>query len=86
MDKNEMMDAFIEDINSKNIRGLNGKLIIARPKYYFKDKPYAIICESKMKISELWIDVVIYETLYDNPEGRVWVREKGQFYKLFERK
>jgi hypothetical protein len=51
--------------------------------YYFKGKPYRIFSESKMKISELWIDVVIYEALYDCPDGKYWVREKGQFFKLF---
>ena len=30
-----------------------------------------------------WIDVVIYECLYDNPDGMVWVRTKEQFYNLF---
>lgn len=54
--------------------------------YEFKGKPYSIVCESKMKISELWIDVVIYKTEYNNPDGMYWVREKGQFYKLFSKK
>lgn len=53
--------------------------------YEYKGKPYSVMCESKMKISELWIDVVIYKTEYDNPDGKYWVREKGQFYKLFKK-
>jgi hypothetical protein len=52
--------------------------------YYYKGKPYKIFAESKMKISNLWIDVIIYETLYDNKDGKYWVREKGQFYELFK--
>lgn len=43
--------------------------------YEFKEKQYSIVCESRMKISELWIDVVIYMTEYDNLEGKYWVRE-----------
>jgi len=55
--------------------------------YYYKermDKPYRIVTESKMKISNLWIDVVIYEALYENKDGQIWVREKGSFYELFK--
>lgn len=48
------------------------------------DKPYRIVTESKMKISNLWIDVVIYEALYENKDGQIWVREKGSFYELFK--
>jgi hypothetical protein len=33
-----------------------------------------------------WVEVVIYETLYENPDGRVWVREKEQFFKLFKKR
>jgi len=51
--------------------------------YYYKDKPYKILYESKIKISEIWIDCIIYECLYENPEGMIWVREKNQFFKLF---
>ena len=43
-------------------------------KYYYKermDKPYRIVTESKMKISNLWIDVVIYEALYENKDGQI---------------
>ncbi len=52
--------------------------------YSYKGNPYKIFSETKMKISNLWIDVVIYETLYENPDGKYWVREKGQFYELFK--
>lgn len=33
-----------------------------------------------------WVDVVIYECLYENPDGQIWVREKTQFYELFKTK
>lgn len=51
--------------------------------YYYKGKPYSIVTESKMKIGELWIDVVIYQTEYENSDGTIYVREKNSFYKLF---
>jgi hypothetical protein len=75
--------------------------------YYFKGKPYVILWESKMKISDLrnvihlnwwqrfllrlifgknqWLDIVIYKCMYDNPEGKIWVREKSEFYRLFSK-
>jgi hypothetical protein len=35
---------------------------------------------------EEWINVVIYQCLYDNPDGDIWVREREQFYELFKSK
>ncbi len=53
-------------------------------KYYsYKDKPYEIVSESKIKIGGTWIDVVIYKCLYENPDGMIWVREKKEFFSLF---
>ena len=65
--------------------------------YYYKGKPYKVLLETKAKASGFadamdvdrydasreWIDVVIYECLYENPDGMVWVRTKEQFYNLF---
>lgn len=51
--------------------------------YYYDGKPYRLFANSKFKIGKLWIDVIIYETLYDNPDGKYWVRENGEFHKLF---
>lgn len=51
--------------------------------YKYKDKPYKISHESKMKLNGVWIDVIIYECLYENPDGMIWVRKKEEFFKLF---
>lgn len=52
--------------------------------YYFKRKPYKIFCNSKLKFEDEWKDVVIYEALYNNPDGKYWVRFKDQFFELFK--
>lgn len=31
-----------------------------------------------------WIDVVIYQCLYVNPDGHIWVREYNEFFNLFK--
>lgn len=54
--------------------------------YYYKDKPYRIIQESKVKIEGVWYPCIIYECLYENPEGMVWVRPKESFFQLFKPK
>lgn len=36
-----------------------------------------------MKVDGKWIDCVIYQTLYDNPDGVFWVRSSKEFYNLF---
>jgi len=51
--------------------------------YTFKQKPYYIFQESKMKINGEWIDCVIYKTLYHNPDGELWVRSSEEFFSLF---
>jgi hypothetical protein len=52
--------------------------------YYYKEKPYKIFCNSKIKINNIWEDVVIYECLYENPDGKYWVRFNDDFYSLFK--
>lgn len=52
--------------------------------YFYKGKPYRIDNHSKMRIGGVWIDVIVYVCMYDNPEGKYWVREKKEFYKLFK--
>lgn len=78
--------------------------------YWFKDKPYKILHESKIKLNGIidllssinsnkvwmervlveehgeWIDVIIYQALYENPDGQIWVREKNEFYEKFKLK
>lgn len=78
-----------------------------RDSYWYKNKPYRVLYESRIKTQGIpdliasidimahtifldskleWIDVVIYECLYENPDGTIWVREKKQFYELFKQK
>lgn len=60
--------------------------------FYFKDKPYRIVSESKIKIWDThgiiyrWEPVVVYECLYDNTEGTIWVRFYDDFYNNFKLK
>jgi hypothetical protein len=51
--------------------------------YQYKGKPYKILYQSKIKFGGTWIDVVVYECQYDNPDGMIWVREREEFFKLF---
>jgi len=51
--------------------------------YTYKDKPYKILYESKIKIGGTWIDVIVYECQYENSDGMIWVREREEFFKLF---
>lgn len=77
--------------------------------YYFKEKPYKVFHESKIKLDGIlqeiakalerqmitteeyellkdkWMPVIIYETLYDNPDGKFWVRETNEFKQKFEK-
>lgn len=54
--------------------------------YTYKNKPYQILRETKIKLEGVWVDCVIYKTLYHNPDGDTWVRTSYEFYKLFEKK
>lgn len=54
--------------------------------YYYKDRPYSIVRELKIKINGNWIDIVEYKCEYDNPDGTYWARLKEEFYNLFEKK
>ena len=52
--------------------------------YKYKDKQYRIFAESKMKIDGEWIDCIVYQTLYFNEDGWIWVRSKEEFFKIFK--
>lgn len=45
---------------------------------HYKNKPYKYIGTAKH--SETLEEMVIYETLYHNPEGKIWVRPKEMFF------
>ena len=57
-----------------------------KTKYYFKDKPYTIFSETKIKIGEDWVDGIIYKTEYFNPNGEFFVRTKEDFFNRFKQK
>lgn len=52
--------------------------------YTFKNKPYKIFTETKVKINGVWVDAIIYQTLYVNKDGVFWVRTKQEFFELFK--
>jgi hypothetical protein len=54
--------------------------------YEYKGKEYSFVQDSKIKIGEIWIPVVIYKCEYINPDGEIWVREAEQFSELFKYK
>lgn len=49
---------------------------------HYKDKPYKYIGIAKH--SETLEEMVVYETCYENAEGRVWVRPKKMFFDSVE--
>jgi len=50
---------------------------------HFKGKPYRFI--GTAKFSETLEEMAVYETLYENPEGKLWVRPKSMFNEIIER-
>lgn len=53
--------------------------------YEYKGNQYRIFAESKMKVDGVWIKCIIYQTLYYNEDGWIWVRNSEEFFKLFKR-
>ncbi|MBC7659344.1 MAG: GNAT family N-acetyltransferase [Chitinophagaceae bacterium] len=49
---------------------------------HYKNKPYKFM--GVVKHSESLEDLVLYETLYDNPLGKFWVRPKIMFFESIE--
>ncbi|MEK6828913.1 MAG: hypothetical protein AABY15_02220 [Nanoarchaeota archaeon] len=52
--------------------------------YEYKGKKYRIFAETKIKINGVWVEGIIYQTLYHNPDGWIWVRTKEEFFELFK--
>lgn len=50
---------------------------------HFKGKPYRFL--GTAKFSENLEEMVVYETMYDNPEGKLWVRPRAMFEEMIER-
>lgn len=44
---------------------------------HYKNKPYKVL--GHVKHSETLEDLTLYETLYENPNGKIWVRPKSMF-------
>ena len=49
--------------------------------YEYKGNQYRIFAESKMKVDGVWIKCIIYQTLYYNEDGWIWVRNSDEFFK-----
>ncbi len=49
---------------------------------HYKGKKYKIICIAKH--SETLEDLVIYETLYENPLSKTWARPLSMFLEMVE--
>jgi GNAT superfamily N-acetyltransferase len=49
---------------------------------HYKDKPYRFL--GTVKHSETLEDMALYETLYENSAGKLWVRPKGMFFEQVE--
>lgn len=50
---------------------------------HYKNKPYKYL--GLVRHSETLEELVLYETLYENPNGRVWVRPKDMFFEKIEK-
>lgn len=53
------------------------KLVRLGKYQHYKGHFYKVLAEGKH--SETLEEMVIYECLYDNPEGKIWVRPKKMF-------
>lgn len=54
--------------------------------YSYKKHLYYKLFELKIKTKEdVWVPVVVYECLYENPDGMIWARYQDDFYSLFEK-
>ena len=52
--------------------------------YEYKNNKYRIFAETKVKINGIWEECIIYQTLYVNKDGWIWVRTKKEFFELFK--
>jgi hypothetical protein len=60
------------------------KTIVKKQRYIYKGNLYTIFITTKMKVNGVWMPCVVYQTLYDNPDGEFWVRSAEEFYQLFK--
>ena len=57
--------------------------IRASETYWYKNRPYKILQETAIKEGGEWVPVVIYICLYDNSDGKIWIRKTDEFDKKF---
>lgn len=50
-------------------------------RYEYKEVIYKIMFISKMKIGQVWLRCVIYQSYKDK---KIWVREHGDFFEKFK--
>jgi hypothetical protein len=50
---------------------------------HFKGNKYKVIAVAKH--SETLEEYVVYEALYDNPKGKIWIRPRKMFEEIIER-
>lgn len=56
-----------------------------RQVYEYKGKEYSILYKSKIKIWPSWVDIVIYQCEYSNPDGQIWCRLENDFFSKFKK-
>lgn len=49
---------------------------------HYKDKPYRVL--GTVRHSETFEELTLYETLYENAHGKLWVRPKKMFFETIE--
>ena len=60
------------------VRGnMNSELILGGIYRHYKGKTYKVIDLARHSETLEWL--VIYECLYENPKGKIWVRPMGMF-------
>ena len=60
----------------------NQELVIGGLYEHYKKKPYKV--HGVVRHSETLEELVLYETLYENPSGKMWVRPKAMFLENIE--
>jgi len=50
-------------------------------RYAYKDGVYKVMFTSKMKIGQVWLKCIIYQSYKDK---KIWVREAGEFFEKFK--
>lgn len=59
------------------------KLRVGGTYRHFKGNKYKVIAVAKH--SETLEEYVVYEALYDNPRGKIWIRPRKMFEETIER-